>query len=62
MRCYLINKNLSLYYWLRKKIGKKWACKLAIALEKGILILGRPKPENCSSGGEAAGLQNCRVR
>jgi hypothetical protein len=49
MRCFLINKNLSLYYWLRKKIGKKWACKLAITLEKGILILGRPKTEDCSS-------------
>ena len=62
MRGFLINKNLCLYYWLRKNIGKKWALKLAITLEHGILILGRPKAENCSSEPEAEGLQSCRVK
>ena len=41
MRSFLINKNLCLYYWLRKKIGKKLAFCIAILLEKGLLILGR---------------------
>jgi len=37
----LINKNLCLYYQLRKKIGKKLAFRVANAIEKGILIFGR---------------------
>jgi len=41
MRSFLINKNLSLYYWLKKKIGKKWALRVANAVEKTILIFGR---------------------
>lgn len=41
MRSYLINKNLCLYYWLRKSIGKKRALLIANAIERGILILGR---------------------
>ncbi len=41
MRASLINKNLSFYYWLRKRIGKKWAFKVAIGAEKIILIFGR---------------------
>jgi len=41
MRGFLINKNLCLYYWLRKRVGKKWAFKLAIGAEKVILIFGR---------------------
>ena len=43
MRLFLINKNLSFYYWLKKRIGKKWACRVAIIIENGILIFGRPK-------------------
>jgi hypothetical protein len=41
MRGFLINKNLCLYYWLKKKIGKKWALGMAKATEKTILIFGR---------------------
>ncbi len=41
MRSLLINKNLCLYYWLKKKIGKKWALAVANAIEKIILIFGR---------------------
>jgi len=41
MRSLLINKNLSFYYWLRKKIGKKVAFKVANTIEKVILIFGR---------------------
>jgi len=43
MRSYLINKNLCLYYWLRKRIGKKWAFSVARALEKVLLIFGRTR-------------------
>jgi len=41
MRSLLINKNLSFYYWLRKKIGKKVALKVVNTIEKVILIFGR---------------------
>ncbi|MEW6377804.1 MAG: hypothetical protein AB1502_18695 [Thermodesulfobacteriota bacterium] len=41
MRGFLINKNLCFYYWLGKRIGKKWAYKVASAIEKGILFFGR---------------------
>jgi hypothetical protein len=41
MRCFLINKNLCLYYWLKKRIGKKWALGVANVIEKTILIFGR---------------------
>ncbi len=41
MRGFLINKNLSVYYWLRKRIGKKSAFRVAIVFEKLILIFGR---------------------
>jgi len=43
MRSLLINKNLSLYYWLRGKIGKKWAFRVAHTMEKAILIFGRKR-------------------
>jgi hypothetical protein len=43
MRSFLINKNLCLYYWLKKRSGKKLAFCIAIALEKGLLIFGREK-------------------
>jgi len=39
MRSFLINKNLCLYYWLKKRTGKKLAFCVAITLEKGLLIL-----------------------
>jgi hypothetical protein len=41
MRSFLINKNLSFYYWLRKRIGKKGAFRIAITLERIILVFGR---------------------
>jgi hypothetical protein len=41
MRGFLINKNLSLYYWLKKRIGKEKAYRVAIVFEKVILIFGR---------------------
>ncbi len=43
MRSFLINKNLCLYYRLKKGIGKKLAFYVAITLEKGLLIFGRGK-------------------
>ena len=41
MRSFLINKNLSLYCWLRKRIGKEKAFKVANMFERIILVLGR---------------------
>ena len=41
MRSYLINKNLCLYYWLRKRIGKSRALVVANTFEKTILVFGR---------------------
>jgi hypothetical protein len=47
MRGFLINKNLCLYYKLRKKIGKVYAYKVAITIEKIILIFGKqPTPQH----------------
>jgi hypothetical protein len=45
MRSFLINKNLSLYYWLKKRIGKESAYRVASVFEKVILIFGREKYE-----------------
>jgi hypothetical protein len=41
VRSILINKNLCFYYWLRKKIGKKWALVVANVIEETILLFGR---------------------
>jgi len=41
MRGFLINKNLCLYYWLRKRIGKRQAYRVSNTLERVILIFGR---------------------
>jgi hypothetical protein len=41
MRSFLINKNLSLYYWLKKRIGKRGAFWVANTIEKLILVFGR---------------------
>jgi len=51
MRSFLINKNLSLYYWLRKRIGKERAYRVACAIEKVILIFGREKTGGTEDGG-----------
>jgi len=41
MSSFLINKNLSLYYWLKKRIGKRVAFWVANSAEKVVLIFGR---------------------
>ena len=41
MRSFLINKNLSLYYHLKKRIGKRIAFGVVSTIEKVILIFGR---------------------
>jgi hypothetical protein len=41
MRSFLINKNLCIYCWLRKRIGKRRALSVANTFEKSILIFGR---------------------
>jgi len=51
MRGYLINKNLSLYYWLKKKIGKERAYRVACAIEKIVLIFGRDQVGGTENGG-----------
>jgi hypothetical protein len=43
MRSYLINKNLSLYYHLKKIIGKRMAFEVVNTIEKVILVFGREK-------------------
>jgi len=45
MRSFLINKNLSLYYWLKKVIGKRGAFWVAETIENVILIFGRERAE-----------------
>jgi len=46
MRSFLINKNLCLFYWLKKRIGKRAAFWIANIIEKVILIFGREQLEN----------------
>jgi hypothetical protein len=41
MRSFLINKNLSFYYWLKKRIGRARALRVATTIEKAILVFGR---------------------
>jgi len=43
MRSFLINKNLSLYYRLKKRIGKRIAFEVVNTIEKIILIFGRER-------------------
>ena len=43
MRSFLINKNMSLYYWLRRRVGKTVAFQVANAIESLILIFGRER-------------------
>jgi len=43
MRSFLINKNLSLYYVLRRKIGKRQGLRVASIIEKALLLFGREK-------------------
>ena len=46
MRSFLINKNLSLYYFLKRIIGKRWGFVVAGTIEKAILIFGREAVPN----------------
>ncbi len=50
MRSFLINKNMSLYYWLRKRIGKTIAFRIANAIETVILVFGRERMPNGKAG------------
>ena len=43
MRNLLINKNLCFYYWLKQRIRKDWALRVASTTERVILILGRER-------------------
>jgi hypothetical protein len=43
MRSLLINKNLCLYYWLRREVGKRRALQVATVIERVILVFGREK-------------------
>ncbi|MBP1740162.1 MAG: hypothetical protein H6Q48_2455 [Deltaproteobacteria bacterium] len=60
MRGFLINKNLSFYYWLRKRIGKKWAWRVAITIENGILVFQRPKLKEIRLEEEPLDIRSCR--
>ena len=51
MRSFLINKNLTLYYWLKKRIGKERVYRVACAIEKVILIFGREQVGEIENGG-----------
>ncbi len=51
MRSFLINKNLSLYYLLRRKIGKKQGLVVASTIEKALLIFGREKVPGFNKNG-----------
>lgn len=41
MRGFLINKNLCLYYWFKKRMGNKGALWIANTIQKVILVFGR---------------------
>jgi len=51
MRGFLINKNLSFYYWFKNRIGKEKAYRVASAIEKVILIFGREQVGGIENGG-----------
>ena len=57
MRSFLINKNLSLYYLLKRKIGKKQGLVVASTIEKTLLIFGREKMPVFNKNGMAAEKQ-----
>ncbi|OGP88838.1 MAG: hypothetical protein A2156_07545 [Deltaproteobacteria bacterium RBG_16_48_10] len=50
MRSFLINKNLTLYYWLKKRLGKESAFRMVNDIEKVITLFGREEmPEQRKS-------------
>lgn len=58
MRSFLINKNLSLYYLLKRKIGKRPSLVVANTIEKALLIFGREKMPGVNKNGMAAKNRN----
>jgi len=46
MRGFLINKNLCLFYWLRKRVRKDSALRIVKMIEKLILAFGREQIPN----------------
>jgi hypothetical protein len=50
MRSFLINRNLCLYYWLRKRVGKRRAFRVTDDIEKEIHIYGREEVSYNGSG------------
>jgi len=53
MRSFLINKNLSLYYLLRRRFGRKRSLVVAGIIEKALLIFGREKMPGFNENGMA---------
>lgn len=43
MRSFLINKNVSFYYWLKRRTGKAVALRVANTIERMILLFGRER-------------------
>jgi len=60
MRSFLVNKNLSLYYLLRRRIGKKLGLVVASTIEKALLIFGREKMPGFNKNGVAAEKQKMK--
>ncbi len=59
VRSFLINKNLALYYWLKKRIGKNLAFRIVNDIERVITIFGREGiPEQQKSVLERAYQEN----
>ena len=60
MRSFLINKNLCLYYWLKRRIGKRGGFRVANSFEKAILIFGREhvKKRKCE---ESVGIPGRKI-
>ncbi len=51
MRSFLMNKNLSLYYVLKRRIGKRQGLVIARAVERVLLIFGREGMPGANKGG-----------
>ena len=50
MRSFLINKNITLYYRLKKRIGNKLAFRIVNEIEKFVTLFGREQvPEQQKS-------------
>jgi len=62
MRSFLINKNLSLYYVLKRKIGKKQGLVVASSIEKALLVFGREKMPGSDKNGVAAEEQKLKCK